>query len=291
MEFTGERFTTDCVREIWYEHWHRYAFARRLVAGKSVLDLACGEGYGSHLLAEVAAHVTGVDIATDAIDHARDRYQRDNLKYVRGEATAIPLPDDCVDVVVSFETLEHLEPQAQMLAEFQRVLRPDGFLLISTPDKRVYSDEAGFDNEYHVKELYREEFEALLSTRFPAFDMYGQKLLFQSVMWQLSGGHTPSAGCNTLGSDGRMAPQLTYEPLYLIAVAAAKSEYLPAAEMVQLHLFGDGDESVYTHYNHEIRKNMEAGTILLERDAEIAALRKKLAQVSVPWWRRLFGSD
>ncbi|MCW5579095.1 MAG: class I SAM-dependent methyltransferase, partial [Dokdonella sp.] len=74
LPFTGERFTPECVREIWYEHWHRYAFARGLVAGKRVLDAACGEGYGSALLAAVAGSVTGVDVDADAIAHARARY-------------------------------------------------------------------------------------------------------------------------------------------------------------------------------------------------------------------------
>ena len=63
LEFTGERFTPECVREIWYEHWHRYAFAMPLCHGKRVLDAACGEGYGSDLLAGVAAEVVGVDIS------------------------------------------------------------------------------------------------------------------------------------------------------------------------------------------------------------------------------------
>ncbi|HET9189593.1 MAG TPA: SAM-dependent methyltransferase, partial [Rudaea sp.] len=71
LEFTGERFTPECVREIRYEHWARYAFALELARGKRVLDAACGEGYGSAMLAGAAASVLGVDIAADAIAHAR----------------------------------------------------------------------------------------------------------------------------------------------------------------------------------------------------------------------------
>ena len=74
LDFTGERFTPECVREIWYEHWHRYVFARQLAKGKRVLDAACGEGYGSALLADVAASVVGADISDQAIAHARSRY-------------------------------------------------------------------------------------------------------------------------------------------------------------------------------------------------------------------------
>jgi len=81
LEFTGERFTPECVREIWYEHVHRYAFARDLVAGLNVLDAACGEGYGSALLSTKAAHVTGVDISAQAIEHASACYPSDSLTF------------------------------------------------------------------------------------------------------------------------------------------------------------------------------------------------------------------
>ena len=74
LPFTGERFTPECVREIAYEHWHRYAFVRALTAGKRVLDAACGEGYGSAFLAGVAAQVTGIDLDPSTIEHARARY-------------------------------------------------------------------------------------------------------------------------------------------------------------------------------------------------------------------------
>ena len=81
LPFTGERFTPECVREIWYEHWHRYAFARRLGAGRRVLDAACGEGYGSALLAKVALGEAdaGFVYSTDA-------------KTVSGRVSVIGLP-------------------------------------------------------------------------------------------------------------------------------------------------------------------------------------------------------
>ena len=79
LPFDGERFTPECVREMWYEHWHRYVFAQDFVAGKRVLDLACGEGYGADLLARTASSVVGVDISEAAIAHARARYDRPGL--------------------------------------------------------------------------------------------------------------------------------------------------------------------------------------------------------------------
>src|SRR5215208_6880385 len=104
MEITGERYSPQIpVPEISYEHWHRYLYASQFVAGKSVLDLACGEGYGSNLFAQTAARVVGVDVSQEAIHHASSVYMRPNLAFERGSASAIPIAGDAVfDVIVSF---------------------------------------------------------------------------------------------------------------------------------------------------------------------------------------------
>ena len=169
LEFTGERFTPECVREIWYEHYHRYAFAKRFVVDRNVLDAACGEGYGSNILADIAKQVTGLDIDEDSITHAKSRYQKTNLNYIEGSCIQLPFADNSFDVVVSFETLEHLAGQQEMLAEFNRVLSDDGLLIISTPDKKHYSDATDFTNEFHVKELYKHEFEQLLDRHWQEY--------------------------------------------------------------------------------------------------------------------------
>ena len=93
LEFTGERFTPECVREIRYEHLHRYAFARELVAGKRVLDAACGEGYGAALLAGSAVAVTAVDRSAQAIGHARSRYGASNLDFREADCLELPFDD------------------------------------------------------------------------------------------------------------------------------------------------------------------------------------------------------
>jgi len=135
LTFTGERFLPSCSGEIAYEHWHRYAFARQFVGGCHVLDAACGEGYGTALLGAVAATVVGVDIDADAIAHAAARYGiTDRVRFLEGSCADLPLADAAFDVVVSFETIEHVEAedQSRMLAEFARVLKPDGLLIIYT---------------------------------------------------------------------------------------------------------------------------------------------------------------
>jgi SAM-dependent methyltransferase len=277
LPFTGERFTPECEREIWYEHWHRYAFARGLAHGRRVLDAACGEGYGSALLAEVAPEVVGVDISAAAIDHARTRYAgRPRLRFECADAAALGFADAAFDLVVSFETLEHLAAQQELVAGFARVLADDGVLVISSPDKRTYSDETGFRNEFHVRELYREELLALLAPHFPHRRLYGQKLLFQSALWPLDDdgkARLPEAAraeVRTAAPDGAIRPGPAYAPLYFVAVCSRRA--LP--DLPDLSVFGDAEESVYAHYTHEIRKNMSAGARIAELEAEIERLQK-----------------
>lgn len=287
LAFTGERFTPECVREIWYEHWHRYAFAAPLVAGRRVLDAACGEGYGSALLARHAASVVGVDISPQAVAHARARYgAASNLRFDTGDAAALGFADASFDVVVSFETLEHLEAQEALVAGFARVLADDGLLLVSSPDKRSYSEQAGFRNEFHVRELYREELLALLAPHFPHVRLYAQKLLFQSVLWRLDGDTTPAAVATAAADGAKVAAALDYAPLYYVAACSRRP--LPA-DLPGLSLFGDCEESVYAHYNGEIRKNMKAGARIAELEAELEAARRGPAVPPATGWRRWFG--
>jgi SAM-dependent methyltransferase len=277
LDFTGERFTPECVREIWYEHWHRYVFAREFARGKRVLDAACGEGYGSALLAGVAHSVLGVDIAEAAIAHAQARYgTHANLRFERGDCTQLDVPAAAFDLVVSFETLEHVQAQAQLLVGFARALAPGGMLIVSSPDKHTYSDVSGFRNEYHVRELYRDELLALLRPHFPQVRLYGQKLLFQSAIWQLDAA-LQSVSAATAGAAGQVQPGLAYAPLYFIAVCSR--EPLPAS-LPDVAVFGDREESVYRHYNGEVRKNMAAGGRIAELEAQIAGLQTELAAKS-----------
>jgi SAM-dependent methyltransferase len=275
LEFTGERFTPECVREIWYEHWHRYAFARELARGRRVLDAACGEGYGSALLAGTAAGVLGIDIAENAIAHARARYGGlANLHFQRGDCTALEVPPGCFDLVVSFETLEHVQAQEALIAGFARALAPDGILIVSSPDKHTYSEVSGFRNEFHVRELYRDELLALLTPHFPHVRLYGQKLLFQSMMWDTQRAPRSVVAATSAGDGAPVKAGFDYAPLYFIAFCSRQP--LPAT-LPDLAVFGDREESVYQHYNGEVRKNIAAGGRIAELEAEIAALRRQLA--------------
>ncbi len=179
----GERLEANTYDDIAIEHLHRYAVAMNLAEGKAVLDIASGEGYGSNLLASVAKSVIGVDISEEAINYACQRYKRNNLKFLQGSVEHIPIESNSIDVVVSFETIEHHEKHDEMMREIKRILKSDGILVISSPDKLNYSDIPNFKNSYHVKELYSEEFKALIDRYFQNNIMLFQKMVYGSLIF------------------------------------------------------------------------------------------------------------
>ncbi len=221
LKDNGERFMPEWRGDTELEHLHRYQLTLELVAGKRVLDVASGEGYGSAILATRAGHVIGVDLSPDAVEHARERYARPNLEFRQGSATAIPLEGGSVDVVVSFETLEHLPEHEEMLAELSRVLKPDGLLLLSTPDKHFYTDARRHENPFHVKELYREEFRALVTRYFPNVEFHFQRAMHASIITP----EQPSLTEGTSYTRDDFTNKVVIEkgqitPLYLIAFAS-----------------------------------------------------------------------
>jgi ubiquinone/menaquinone biosynthesis C-methylase UbiE len=285
LPFTGERFIPGTRGEIWIEHWHRYHFASRWAAGKRVLDIACGEGYGSALLARRAGHVLGVDVSAEAIDHAKRAYPRvANVEFKVGSCTAIPAPDASVDVVVSFETIEHIAEHEEFLAELARVLKPDGVAILSSPNKAEYTDKRRTENEFHVKELYREELAELVAKRFPHVTWYGQKPSFYSVIAPeavaTAGGELIEVS-ETKPDQGD--PQLE-APIYFILAASRDRRALDAVVPV-VSVFADHDDWAYNDWfrvtrenraNAERVKDLERGQSLVRR--WLAWLQVKLAR-------------
>jgi GT2 family glycosyltransferase/SAM-dependent methyltransferase/glycosyltransferase involved in cell wall biosynthesis len=231
MKFTGERYVPSEEGEMRIEHLQRYLSVLPLVKGKRVLDLACGEGYGSAILSETAAEVVGVDVSQEAIDHATAQYAGagKQLTFHCGGATDTGLHEGRFDVVVSFETIEHLTEQSAMLREIRRVLKPDGVFIVSSPNRPIYSRGGEYKNEFHLRELDFVEFDSLLRGYFPSIIYYGQRLVTGSLVFPLT---LDISQMQILWDDfpssaqtSRDSPSLQ-DPTFFVAVCAAEAKLL-----------------------------------------------------------------
>ncbi|HVP87438.1 MAG TPA: methyltransferase domain-containing protein [Casimicrobiaceae bacterium] len=274
LTFTGERFLPGCTGEIAYEHWHRYAFARRFAAGRRVLDAACGEGYGTAFLGAVAESTVGVDIDIATIEHARATYgESAHLRFIAASCTGFPLPSASIDLVVSFETIEHLsaKEQQQMLSEFARVMRPEALLILSSPNKKLYSDARNFENQYHLQELDRDALTRLLARHFPAQRWLAQRLACWSALWK-EGDRKAAETLRAealLGNAAEVAPCATPEAMYFVVVAARSEAALPQLD-TELSLFADADESALKRAEENAAEVLRLDRLLKERDSSIA---------------------
>lgn len=218
MDFTGERYVPTEGGQIRFEHLHRYNICLEYVVDKEVLDIASGEGYGSALLATKAKKVTGVDIDPNSINHAAHSYSSmPNLTFKVGSCEEIPLVDGCVDVVVSFETIEHHDKHIEMLNEIKRVLRPNGLLIISSPNRAVYSTAHNYSNPYHVKELDFQELDVLLKTYFSNITYYGQEAMGASFVFEYKQPFNNFRTYFDSPNDLKDKPKETKEPTYFLA--------------------------------------------------------------------------
>ncbi len=177
LPFTGERIVPGQASEpLFREHEARYVFASKFVKDRTVLDVACGTGIGTHyLLKEGARSCIGLDIDRPAIDYARAVYE--GCKFEECDATNLCVPDNLMDVVVSFETIEHLKDQQKFLSECNRVLRPGGLLVCSTPNRTMSRWTP--ENPYHLHEFTVEEFRGALETFFIDVRLFGQQNMNQ----------------------------------------------------------------------------------------------------------------
>jgi len=155
---------------VYGEHISRYLAASEIIKNKIVLDIASGSGYGSSLLSENASFVYGVDNDKQSIDYSKRNYKKSNIEFRLGTAENIPLKDSSVDAVVSFETIEHIEDFNLFLKEIKRVLKKDGFLIISTPNDYEFPE----GNHFHKHEFYPEELKKLLSKHYKYTKHYYQ---------------------------------------------------------------------------------------------------------------------
>lgn len=226
-DWTGERLETFIFNENTIEHLHRYALACSICKNSDVLDIACGEGYGSNLLSKVANKVTGVDISGDAVDKASKKYQGKNIKFLEGSASEIPLDTNSMDVVVSFETLEHHDKHQEMMNEIKRILKPGGILIMSSPDKKYYTDVPNYINPFHVKELYFEEFKELIHFNFKKATFFFQKMVTGSLIIPEN---TPAAFREFCGNYEKVQVKEEFSPVYNMCIASnGELPYIPGS--------------------------------------------------------------
>lgn len=233
IDWTGERcvpWTPDV--QVAYEHYHRYLWAAELVGDRRVLDLASGEGFGSAILAGRAKSVVGIDIDAPTVEHSRLNYAAPNLEFRLGSALDLSaFEPDSFDVVVAFEMIEHVEDHATLLEQIDRVLADDGLLVLSTPDRRVYTEGHGQENPFHVHELDEDELRDALTSRFATVLLWGQRTTTGSRIAAIDDGAAERPlplFLERTGDEWRESASGT--PLYLIAVASHAPFDPPAAE-------------------------------------------------------------
>ena len=189
--FTGERLTAAIGGQVQIEHYHRYLFARSLVPASTCSMSRAAKAMARRCSRRSRASVIGVEHSGPTVRGAAGNFPRPNLRFLQGDARALPLADACVDAVVSFETIEHFDRQDDFLREVRRVLRPDGSFIVSTPDRDVYSPAGTPANPFHVRELSRSEFTSLLHGTFRHVQLMQQRALIGSALLADTGSPAP----------------------------------------------------------------------------------------------------
>jgi len=199
------------------EHISRYNFAAQFVTGKRVLDVASGSGYGSELLKEAgASDVIGLDCNLAALSYSLSVHARGNPKYVAGDAQLLPFSSASFDFIVSFETLEHVPEPERMLSELGRVLKDDGIMVISTPNRGVYLE----GNPFHIHELTYDEFAAALSSVFSQVEILVQDNLMASALFDTNVMLSQGVRVNTGTGLFKAVARHPSDCVYLIAVCS-----------------------------------------------------------------------
>lgn len=252
------------------EHRLRYLWAAQVAAGKDVLDAGCGLAYGTHILTSAeASRVAGVDIDPEAIEEAQRRIPELADALQLGDIRDLRFDDDSFDLVVCFETIEHVEEPERALFEFRRVLRPGGLLLVSSPNPDVYP--AG--NEHHVREYRPAELAGALAEYFRNVDSYSQ------AAWLASGIEpTPGAGEDRRNGNGHRVRAWSTDPLEAghetFTIVAATDGVLPRLAS-SVAFAGAFEVKWWSDRVDEAKRDSEGAVAAVERDA-----RQLLAQAS-----------
>lgn len=173
---SSERQEINTVSPWWGEHIHRYnEVLKHLTGNEIVLDIACGSGFGTHLLSENTKNIViGGDLSEEAINLCNSNWSNKNLFFQLIDGTQLPFQDNYFDVIVSFETIEHTTKFDLMLNELKRVLKPNGKLFLSTPNRIVNSPKGIITNPFHTQEWIYSELNNILKKHFINYKIFGQ---------------------------------------------------------------------------------------------------------------------
>lgn len=256
------------------EQFHRYAMASQLAGNKRVLDIACGDGRGAGFLAGVATEVTGVDERLKKIATAKRNYRGANLKFLHGSHADIPVENHSVELLVSFDTIEHIRDPRLFLKELKRVLVPGGVLVTSALDRTEYYRGVEQPNPLHKTELDEAEFTRLLGGMFKHCSFAKQRLVAGSWMTPKEGLAERSLWTYRPSGDAVEVESGAIGGLYTIAVCSNRP--LPP---LRFGLFEDGDYSadvwdLLEHYDTPAN----IMTCLAAHDAQVRQLEERLAR-------------
>jgi SAM-dependent methyltransferase len=294
MEFTGERYVPGAagLEELYVEHMSRYDFAKGLAAGRRVLDVGCGCGYGTHHLAAGADFVLGVDRSGEAVEYARENYPHPQLAFAVMDAARLCL-EGRFGLVTCFELIEHVEDPEAVLRGVHDLLDDSGVFMVSTPNKATYRA-GGEDgrNPFHFREYHRDEFEGLLNTIFPSVRILYQRWVEGMVIGphrDLDCGGDVRAG--SLPADGAR-PRVSepdMEPPYFMGICArrpildaALADLRPAALCSRAVRY-DGLKEAARRLEHEFDRRgkwaQELDRAIHSKDETIRALMGEIADM------------
>ncbi|MFQ5964295.1 MAG: glycosyltransferase [Candidatus Scalinduaceae bacterium] len=255
-----------------YEHLHRYRLAKEFVKDKDVLVLVCGDGYGSFVISEEAKSVTGFGMDAASIRLASSRYVKENLKFIKGSITYIPIKEEKMfDVIICFETLENAEDYNALMKEVKRLIKDDGIFMVSIFNRNIYLDQSNNERSFYPRKFYLDELKALLTGNFKNILIYGQKVFPSSNIFPLSKneGHIKDFAIEKGENEFLFVPPEKKEARHFIAISSDS----PIKETTGNSYLVDLSETFFRQKDTHI-DNLE--TVIKERDAHINNLESAI---------------
>jgi ubiquinone/menaquinone biosynthesis C-methylase UbiE len=270
-EEAAERFDPESMHDsmIEAEHIARYRWACQMARGCRVLDAGCGLGYGAAMMrAAGAAEVVGIDISEQTIARARHEMP-EGVQLQVGDLRSLAFDDSSFDVVTCFEAIEHVEPAERVLDELHRVLGREGVILISSPNRGVYTE----GNPHHVHEFTRDELVETIGRQFANVAVRGQRTWIASSVFDDEATRAKDAALE-LAEVRKLSSEDPGGEVYTL-VAASNGRLPPDAGLVTLT--APVELRRWERLWQEQREVMDAqADYLRELDVERAALRERL---------------